>query len=155
MASWDEHVELQTGLNIILGFITSNPFLFFILGYLQHLIVDNLINKRPVNIFSDKRNYETNSLLLNIVVVIFGFILANTVGAVFGLLGCLLPDILEGIRLVISSNGKDVWMKGNSEKFHLNLPINYLIDTKWDYQNDMFRRIILFCVFTMGVSIWL
>lgn len=154
MASWDEHAEIQGVLNIILSQVTTWVPIFFIVGVLQHLIVDNLINERPVNLYGSNEVDEIMSLLLNLAGVVMVLLVTSTLGGYIALLGCLLPDILEGLRLVLSGDGKGLWMKGDSQKFHVQLPFDYLIDTRNDYQKDINRRIIfivVFIVFFTGV----
>ncbi|MFP4698718.1 MAG: hypothetical protein ACLFMO_08445, partial [Eubacteriales bacterium] len=62
-----------------------------------------------------------------------------------GLISSLTPDILEGLRLIISNNAKDLWYSGDSQRFHINLDINW-IDTRDNFKLDISRRIALIIV---------
>ena len=52
MPNIDEHVSIQSVINIILSKLTMNPLIFIISGIIQHLIIDNLIDERPINVFN-------------------------------------------------------------------------------------------------------
>ena len=52
MPNIDEHVSIQSIIDIILSKLTMNPLIFIISGIIQHLIIDNLIDERPINVFN-------------------------------------------------------------------------------------------------------
>ena len=52
MPNIDEHFSIQSIINIILSKLTMNPLIFIISGIIQHLIIDNLIEERPINVFN-------------------------------------------------------------------------------------------------------
>ncbi|MFW6377209.1 MAG: hypothetical protein ACOCZ5_01060 [bacterium] len=143
IAHWDEHSLIQVVINNLLSRLTLNPIFFLLSGIIQHLTIDNIINERPVNIFSDNKNKEILSLLLNILGLLIAIFYNYHWYFLVGLLGALLPDILEGLRLLFSGDGENLWMNGDSSSFHIKLTNNYLLDTRYNYKADLFRRIIL------------
>ena len=62
IANWDEHVSIQSVINIILSKLTMNPLIFIISGIIQHLLIDNIIDERPINVF-DKSYKDYISLI--------------------------------------------------------------------------------------------
>ncbi|MFW6377384.1 MAG: hypothetical protein ACOCZ5_01935 [bacterium] len=141
MANIDEHLEIQTIINLLLAKITLNPFIFIIAGVLQHWIVDNLINERPINMFDVKKK-DYMSIMLAVVGVIYAIHTNTSIYAILGLLGAILPDIMEGIRMMFG-NIKDMWMKGDNGVFHVDLGMNYMFDSRYDFNKDIKRRLII------------
>ena len=144
IANWDEHFSIQSIINIILSKLTMNPLIFILSGIIQHLLIDNIIDERPINVFN-KSYKDYTSLILAILGVCIAFNSNTPLVYKLGLYGAITPDILEGLRLLLSKNAKNLWMKGNYERFHVNLGFN-LIDTKNNFKGDMIRRIILLIV---------
>lgn len=147
MASWDEHTIYQSVIHRLLMPFISSSIILFLVGISQHWIVDNLVEERPINIFNNKKEKEVLSLIFNIVIVFIMFKIAGSKAAVWGLVGCILPDVLEGVKLLISKNPKLDWYKGKSQQFHLQLPIEPKINHKNNFKKDMNRRVITFCLF--------
>jgi len=150
--NWDEHTEYQSIINVILAKITMNPLIFFVSGIIQHWILDNLIEERPINIHSDNINQEIMSLMLNITGIILMFSINVPFVFKIALFASILPDILEGLRLLISKDGYNLWMKGDSQRFHINLHIKSLINTKDDFYKDITRRIIVLIIVVVILS---
>ena len=58
MPNIDEHFSIQSIINIILSKLTMNPLIFIISGIIQHLLIDNIIDERPINVFNhSKKDY--------------------------------------------------------------------------------------------------
>ena len=62
MSNIDEHFSIQSIINIILSKLTMNPLIFILSGIIQHLIIDNIIDERPINVF-DKSYKDYISLI--------------------------------------------------------------------------------------------
>ena len=62
MPNIDEHFSIQSIIKIILSKLTMNPLIFIISGIIQHLIIDNIIDERPINVF-DKSYKDYISLI--------------------------------------------------------------------------------------------
>lgn len=155
MASWEEHTAIQTGLNIALLPLISNPVILFVVGYVQHVILDNLIDERPINIARIEDTKEKVSLILTITGTVGFFILwRNNIAAYAALIGCLMPDILEFFRMIFSLDPVGYWMDGNNGQFHKKLDLKYIIPRQ-TYKADLFRRIIivLFILFFYQMTI--
>ena len=141
MPNIDEHFSIQSIINIILSKLTMNPLIFIISGIIQHLIIDNIIEERPINVFN-KSCKDYTSLVLAILGVYIAFDSNTPLVFIIGLFASIVPDILEGLRLLLSKNAKNLWMKGKYEKFHVDLGFN-LIDTRKNFKGDMIRRIMI------------
>ena len=145
MPNIDEHVSIQSIINIILSKLTMNPLIFIISGIIQHLIIDNLIDERPINVFN-KSYKDYASLILAILGFCIAFHINTPLVFIIGLFASITPDILEGLRLLLSKNAKNLWMKGDDQKFHVDLGIKPIINTMNNFKGDTFRRIILLII---------
>lgn len=162
MGHWDEHLAIQTFLNEIVVDLQipglNEDLLAFLLGVAQHELYDLVVNERPIQLQRiDFRQVNTlkqemPSLFTNVVGI--GIALWRTLKRysedqdkvklrrrLLGLLGAITPDLLEGLRLVLLPDGKDVWNKGDAEQFHFSIADwQHPIDTTKDKEKDMQRR---------------
>ena len=145
IANIDEHFSIQSIINIILSKLTMNPLIFILSGIIQHLIIDNIIDERPINVFN-KSYKDYTSLILAIPGVCIAFNSNTPLVFIIGLFASITPDILEGLRLLLSKNAKNLWMKGNDQKFHVDLGMKPWINTRNNFKGDMIRRIVLLVV---------
>ncbi len=153
MASWEEHLSAQTGINLLLAKLTGNPLIFLFTGVVQHWILDDLIIQRPPNMFAKNLTKEVLSLAVSgIAVASIALLTGFNWLFLLGLVGAILPDILEGIRLLFSGNMKKLWYAGDVSAFHLSFIPAPLINTVGSYWKDMLRRVIIFII-VIGVMI--
>ena len=151
IANWDEHVSIQSVINIILSKLTMNPLIFILSGIIQHLIIDNIIEERPINVFN-KSYKDYTSLILAILGVCIAFNSNTPLVFIIGLFASITPDILEGLRLLLSKNAKNLWMKGKYEKLHVDLGTKPIINTRSNFKRDMIRRIVLLIVVYLVIN---
>ena len=151
MPNIDEHVSIQSIINIILSKLTMNPLIFILSVIIQHLIIDNIIEERPINVFN-KSYKDYTSLILAILGVCIAFNSNTPLVFIIGLFASITPDILEGLRLLLSKNAKNLWMKGKYEKFHVDLGTKPIINTRSNFKRDMIRRIVLLIVVYLVIN---
>ena len=96
MPNIDEHFSIQSIINIILSKLTMNPLIFIISGIIQHLIIDNIIEERPINVFN-KSYKDYTSLILAILGVCIAFNSNTPLVFTIGLFASITPDIIEGL----------------------------------------------------------
>ena len=142
MPNIDEHFSIQSVINIILSKITMNPLIFIISGIIQHLIVDNIIEERPINVFN-KSYKDYTSLILAILGVCIAFNSNTPLVFTIGLFASITPDIIEGLRLLLSKNAKNLWTKGDDQRFHVDLGMKPIVNTRNNFKGDMIRRIMI------------
>ena len=121
----------------------------FVLGVAQHEIYDILVEERPININRidfkgmDGLKSELPSISFNIIGI--GISLWKTFKRykeeknkdnlrkrLVGLVGSITPDILKAVRLFVFKDGKDDWMRGDSQQFHISTDIDSLTNTRDD-----------------------
>lgn len=143
MASWDEHSEIQYFIYLLLGSFLNSYLIWFLIGLFQHWIVDNLIEERVPDMSHITDLREVISLMMNVLGIGLVLVYTGNMEFIWAVLGCLAPDILDGLRLILSDNGYEMWMRGDSQKYHIDFELDVLIDSKDNYKWDMIRRGIL------------